>query len=213
MMNTQKVDIKSFVSEAFEYLNILTDCSINRSVNRYLLEFIANGYAKYGTSENFINHIDEWICTLVKIYPEIGFDHQTHQLHATIELIDQLVVIDDELKNDLGYIINVLSKYGLLIHYKTKNMDQQTTLARFFEYIEKQYPVIKDRFKGLGSSDPEVSREVIMDPRTRRIFRVTMEDCNTIKKLGILVGDGKENLIARKEMLMNFKFSKDMLDN
>jgi hypothetical protein len=213
MMNQNKVNVKDFVTEAFDYLNTLTDCSINRSVNRYLLEYIAYGYAQYGSTENFIENIDNWIRMLVKIYPEIGFDHATHQLHATIELIDQLVVIDDELKNDLDYIINILSKYGLLIHYRTKDVDNQTTLSRFFEFIERKYPVIQERYKGLGSSDPEISRQVIMDPRTRRIMRVTMEDINTMKTLGMLVGDGKENMKARKEMLMNFKFSKDMIDN
>lgn len=212
-MNGTQSSVKDFVTEAFDYLNILTDCSINRSVNRYLLEYIANGYAEYQTTENFIAHIDKWIRSLVKIYPEIGFDHESHQLHATIDLIDQLVVIDDELKHDLEYIIQILSKYGLLIHYRTKEIDNQTTLSRFFEYIERKYPVIKDRYKGLGSSNPEISRQVIMDPRTRRIMKVTMEDVNTMRTMSMLVGDGKENIKARKEMLMNFKFSKDMIDN
>jgi hypothetical protein len=211
-----KINVKDFVTEAFDYLNILEELSIDYSTNRYLLEYIAYGFAKYGgTAQGFIDNVDEWIRMLVKIYPEIGFDHVNNQVRATIDLIDQLVVIDDELVKDLEYIINILSKYGLLITYSLKKGEtkQTTTLIRFFENIEKMYPVIKDRYKGLGSSDASASKEVIMDPRTRRIIRVTVNDVNTMKIMGNLVGDDKDNVLARKEMLMNFKFTKADIDN
>lgn len=212
----KKVDVRDFVTEAFDYLNKLKECSIDRSVNRYLLEYIAYGFAKYGrTAEAFINNIDEWIRMLVKIYPEIGFDHSTNQIMATIDLVDQLVVIDDELVSDLGDIITIIEKYGLLIKYssKKKGVDDTTTLARFFEYIEDMYPVIKDRYKGLGSSSAIVSKEVIMDPRTRRIIRVNANDVTTMQRMGVLVGDGKENKRQRKDLLLDFKFTMDMIDN
>ena len=41
-----KINVRDFVTEAFDYLTNLETCSIDRSVNRYLLEYIANGYAK-----------------------------------------------------------------------------------------------------------------------------------------------------------------------
>lgn len=210
-----KIDVKDFVAEAFDYLSTLEECSIGRSVNRYLLEYIAYGFAKYGdTADKFIDNVDEWVRMLVKIYPEIGFDHKTHQIKAVIDYVDQLVVVDDDLVESLRYIINIQTKYGLLITYTTKGSQAQTTtIARFFEYIERMYPVIKDRYKGLGSSAAVVSKEVIMDPRTRRLLRVTMDDINTMKTMGMLIGDGKENKKNRKEMLMNFKFTMDMIDN
>ena len=210
-----KADVREFVTEAFDYLNILKECSINHSVNRYLLEYIANGYVKYGNSENFIAHIDEWIRMLAKIYPELGFDHETKQIRAVIDLQDQLVIVDDELMEDLQPIIDIQTKYGLLIEYKSesKGLNKTTPLSGFFEYIEDHYPVIKARYKGLGSSDAKVSKEVIMDPATRRIVRVKMEDINTYRRMGVLVGKSKDEVNARKDLLMDFKFTKDMIDN
>lgn len=211
-----KADIRSFVTETFDYLEHLNKCSIDRTVNRYLLEYIANGFATYGRSADaFIENVDEWIRKLVKIYPEIGFNHESKQVIATIDLIDQFVIIDDELLDALLPVIEVQEKYGLLITYrsKSKNIDKTTTLSKFFEYIEDMYPVIKDRYKGLGSSSAKVSEEVIMDPRTRRIVRVTANDIETMKTMAKLVGDSKENIRDRKEMLMNFKFTMDMIDN
>lgn len=208
-------DTREFVIEAFDYLAVLEKCSINHSVNRGLLEQIANGFVKYGTTDNFIEHINDWILSIIKIYPELKFDHDTNQIKAVINLEDQLVILDDELKTDLLPIIDIQTKYGLLIHFRSRsmNIDRQTVLSEFFEYIESHYPMIKERYKGLGSSDAKVSKEVIMDPNTRRIVRVNMNDPATFKRLGILVGKGKEDVEGRKELLMNFKFTEDMIDN
>lgn len=212
-----KINVRDFVTEAFDYLTNLETCSIDRSVNRYLLEYIANGFAKYGTTvDDFIDNVDDWIRMLVKVYPEIGFDHTTRQIKATIDYVDQLVVVDNELIDALMYVINIQKKYGLLITFKPKNTNtvpQTTTIGRFFERIERMYPMIRDRYKGLGSSTAVVSKEVIMDPRTRRLIRVSMDDYNTYDTMGMLIGDGKENKRNRKEMLMNFKFTMDMIDN
>jgi DNA gyrase/topoisomerase IV subunit B len=209
------VSVQDFVRDAFDYLNTLKECSIDHSVNRYLLEHIAHGIAMYNGIDGFIKNVDKWIRSLVKIYPELGFNHDTNQVTATIDLVDQLVIIDDELCDSLMPIIDIIRRYGFLIHYTSekRGLNKTTPISGFFEYIEDLYPVIKSRFKGLGSSDPSVMREVVMDPRTRRLIRVTANDVSTWQKMGILVGEGKENVRQRKEMLMNFKFTKADIDN
>lgn len=212
---SKKTDAKDFVTEAFDYLSTLSEVSINRSTNIYLLEYIAYGFAKYGdTVEDFENNVDSWVRMLVNIYPELGYDHRNHQIKAVIDLIDQLVVVDQDLINQLRYVIDIQKNYGIIIKYIDKNKQPvQTTISKFFEYVEKMYPSIKARYKGLGSSAAVVSKEVLMDPKTRRLLRVTMDDVNITRTMGMLVGDGKDNKNARKEMLMNFKFDMSMIDN
>jgi DNA gyrase/topoisomerase IV subunit B len=209
-----KVNTSDFVIEAFDYLAILEKSSINHSANRGLLEYVANGYVTYGNSENFIKNIDKWLKSLTNIYTELGFDHETNQIWATIDLQDQLIILDDELHKDLQPIIDIQTKYGLLIRWKSASakIDRTAPLSEFFEYIESRYPVIKDRYKGLGSSDASVSKEVIMDPRTRRIVRVSMNDPDTFRRLGVLVGKSKDEIEGRKQLLMDFDFTEDMID-
>jgi len=211
----KKEDAKDFVTKAFDYRNILTEVSINRSTNVYLLEYIAYGFAKYGdTVESFEDNADDWVRMLCKTYPELTYSRKSHQIKAVIDLIDQLVVVDNDLIEQLRYIIDIQKEYGLLVKYVDKNKQPvQTTILRYFEYIERLYPSIKARYKGLGSSAASVSREVLMDPKTRRLLRVTMDDAEIMKTMGMLVGDGKENKNARKEMLMGFKFDMSMIDN
>ena len=208
-------DTKAFVLEAFDYLAILEKCSINHSANRGLLEQVANGYVKYGNSDNFIKHINDWLKQVTKIYREIYFDKDTNQIFAVIDLQDQLIILDDELQHDLQPIIDIQTKYGMVIRWKSLSakIDRTAFLSEFFEYIESHYPSIKERYKVLGSSDAKVSKEVIMDPKTRRIVRVSMDDPDTIRRLGVLVGKSKDEIEGRKELLMDFKFTEDMIDN
>lgn len=212
---TNSPNVREFVIEAFDYLAILEKCSINHSANRGLLEQIANGYVKYGNTESFIKNINKWVKSVSKIYPELRFDYDTNQICATIDLHDQFIILDNELMEDLMPIIEVQMKHGLLIRWKSasRKIDRTAPLSEFFEYIESHYPLIKDRYKGLGSSDAKVSKEVIMDPKTRRIVRVSMNDPDTFRRLGILVGKSKDEVEGRKELLMNFKFTEDMIDN
>ena len=211
------MNAKEFVRDNFDYLNKLIELSVKLTCNRYLLEYVANGFATYGsTVDDFVNNVDKWLRSLAKVYREIGFDHKTKQIKATIDLTDQLILIDDNLINDLVYIIETQKKYGLLVHFHSekRQLNNTTTLAVFFEYIQDRYPKINDRFKGLGSSSASVSKTVIMNPKTRRLIRVTMEDVDMMRRMAsMLVGDGKENINARKEMLLNFKFDKEDIDN
>ena len=212
----QKSLAGNLVSDIFDYLANLTDVSITRSTSPQLLEFIAEGFVKYGnTVKGFEDHIDEWMAEIIKIYPEMTYDLKIHQLKAVIDLHDHLVIIDDDLIEQLQYNINAIRKYGLIIEYPEKNtgIKKSVTLSKFFEDVERFYPTIKDRYKGLGSSPAYASREVIMDPKTRRLLRVSMDNPNVNTIMGNLVGSGKENITARKEMLMNFKVTKDMIDN
>lgn len=210
-----KENIKTFINEAFNYRERLEECSINRSADRYLLEYIAYGLSKYKSVNNFIKNVDKWIRSLTSIYSELGFDHKSNQITAVINYTDQLIVVDQSLYDELSYIINILDKYGLIIEFnKPGEPKKSMTLLHFFETVERMYPKIKDRYKGLGSSAPSVSREVIMDPRTRRLLRVKISDLDkTVDTLATLVGDGKYNKEQRKDMLMNFKFTMDMIDN
>ena len=212
----KNITASELVTDVFDYLANLTDVAITRSTDVQLLEFIAEGFAKYGnTVEGFEKNIDKWLGNIIKIYPEMSYDHKIHQLKAVINLHDHLVIIDNDLIEQLQYNINAIRKYGLIIQYpdRSTGKNRSTTMSKFFEEVERFYPTIKDRYKGLGSSPAYASREVIMDPKTRRLLRVSMDNPNVNTIMGNLVGSGKENMSARKEMLMNFKVTKDMIDN
>ena len=200
---------KTFIRDAFTYLETLDTISVDRSINRYLLEHIAHGFVKYGSVEGFIENANIWIRDLCKTFPELRFDDDTNQIIATIDYVDQVVIVDDSLYVALYDIIEILSKYGLLVEYDGAGV---VTVCRFFEIIQKKYPTIKERYKGLGSSDATVSREIVMRPETRRIFRVDASDPNVMGSMAMLVGKRKEDIAARKEMIEQYRWVPSDID-
>ena len=53
-----------------------------------------------------------------------------------------------------------------------------------------------------------------MDPNSRRIIRITVSDAQRLEReLNILSGKTKADIMDRKQLLDNFDFKKEMLDN
>jgi hypothetical protein len=200
---------KEFVREAFDYNTTLDNVASHLFTNPYLLELIAYGFVKYGeTVEDFTKNSKKWLNFASGIFKEIGYDKETHQVYGVINYVDFVVVIDEAIIRSLKYVIDVQKKYGLIVKYKYGNETITTTLSKFFETIQRSYPQIKDRYKGLGSSDPAVVAEVVMNPKTRRIYRVTIDDIERTKeRMSVLIGKDRDCAKQRKEMLLVFKFT------
>ena len=58
-----------------------------------------------------------------------------------------------------------------------------------------------DRYKGIGEVNSDVLRETAMDPKTRKIIKVTMNNVPAAKKwAGILLGN--DDINAKKDLFM-----------
>lgn len=206
---------RELITDAFEYNNILHDVAISRSSNEDLLELIAFGFAKYGESvEAFKKNWKKWLNMASGTFKEIGFDETNNQVYGVYHLIDFVVVIDDSLIHELKYVIDAQKKYGLIVKYKYNGDEYASLLSEFFNFAEKRYPIIKDRYKGLGSNPAIATKETMMDPNTRRLIRINVSDAYALaKELDILSGKTKQDILGRKELLDNFEFKKEMLDN
>ena len=211
-----RISAPTFVHTTFEYLSTLRDASITRNVNPQFLEYIAWGIANNGGDINkFIKNIDKWMLSLADVYPEIGYNKDTKQITNVIDYHDQLVVLDEYLVESIREIIDVIIIYGVFIKYKSKKLGKEitNTLSTFYADMEKYYPTIKNRYKGLGSSPAIISKEVIMDPKTRRIIRLTMNDALIMQQMSTLLAKDKDSLSARKDLISGFHFTKNDIDN
>ena len=126
-----------------------------------------------------------------------------------------MVVLDEYLVESIKYIIDTIMVYGVMITYTSKKLGTTVTntLSTFYADMEKYYPTIKNRYKGLGSSPAIISKEVIMDPKTRRIIRLTMNDALIMQQMGVLLAKDKDSLLARKDLISSFHFTKNDIDN
>ena len=123
--------------------------------------------------------------------------------------------MDEYLVQSIRPIIDVISEYGVMITYSSRKLNTEVTntLSTFYVDMEKYYPTITNRYKGLGQSPAQVSKEVIMDPKTRRIIRLTMNDALIMQQMSVLLAKDKDSLIARKNLITGFNFTKNDIDN
>ena len=67
-----------------------------------------------------------------------------------------------------------------------------------------------NRFKGLGETQPDVLLEVGMNPETRRIAQITIEDVEKAEEIiNLISGDDAD---ARKEWIMNNPYTPDVVE-
>lgn len=78
--------------------------------------------------------------------------------------------------------------------------------------LKKENKEIKkiNRFKGLGETDPEVLFEVGMNPETRRIAQITIEDVEKAEEIiNLISGDDAD---ARKEWIMDNPYTPEVVE-
>ena len=85
------------------------------------------------------------------------------------------------------------------------------TLGQFFQRVQKYYPKIVTRYKGLGELKPGDLWETTMNPNNRILIRLTIKEMeDEIRKFNILHGDADEE---RKAMVSAFQLDREFLDN
>jgi DNA gyrase/topoisomerase IV subunit B len=73
---------------------------------------------------------------------------------------------------------------------------------------------IEQRYKGLGESDAIMSFPSLMNPKTRRLVRLTMDDViKTTETFRLLHGDSNELREARRQLLANADITLQDIDN
>ena len=78
--------------------------------------------------------------------------------------------------------------------------------------LKKENKEIKkiNRFKGLGETEPEVLFEVGMNPETRRIAKITIEDVEKAEEIiNLISGDDAD---ARKEWIMDNPYTPEVVE-
>lgn len=86
---------------------------------------------------------------------------------------------------------------------------------KVIECIIALMPKIKDRMKGLGQTNKEILTRTTLDPKTRTLIRVDINDDleGAMAIIKTLRGSGMEDLQARKAMLAAFEIDADDIDN
>ena len=93
----------------------------------------------------------------------------------------------------------------------TGEWDKGNTVGQVFKKSTKYDNKIIARWKGLGAIPPEIFWDAVLNPKKRRLVRLTVEDLEKdLYKMRVLHGSDPK---LRRELLQTYKLDKDDLDN
>ena len=150
-------------------------------------------------------------------FPEVEFDEKNKIIKGVINGKYQTFELSDRFLNKSQELLEIIKKWSNnkklnLINKKTGSQHQLSLLG-ILKILKSYQPNILHRFKGLGENSDEEIKETIMDPNTRSLIRVNIEDvANDMKVFGILRGTTQSEIQQRKEMMKDFKIDRSMID-
>lgn len=231
LSKSQLINFLSSTSSYVDEMNLLVE---HYKINDYLLELILSEFAFYAYNPD-IDDIDfsklgqyvEYFHKNRNVienkigekFPEMYYDNKDNLIKGVIDGKYQLIEVSESLVRRASKLICILGRWGfpkvgsfVLKDLKTGN-ESKLSMLETLKILKKYQPNILHRFKGLGENDDEDIKTTIMDPNTRTLIRVNIDDIlNDMKTFQILRGNSPQDILNRKQMMRSFKIPKENID-
>ena len=220
-----KGQFKAFLTANKKYLDEL-EYLVNRTgCNCDILELVCNHLIDAGLDVNTIldrKHYkfdrEYFKKKIEKDLPEITYDNINGSIYGAYNGDEYNLIIDDLFISQIYGFASILAQSpSLYVISKNKNEPDEEfefqTIGEFLRSIRYKYDVdVEQRFKGLGDVDPELLFYSTLNPKVRKLVKLTMDDVDeTLKSVMILRGSKyAEN---RRNILISKDISDDDLDN
>ena len=158
--------------------------------------------------------VDNLMMTLNKKFPELRIEgrHISGPLYGRYQALNISVPFIRRFKS----LIDIFIIYGINLSWsdkKSKKDKTYGTIAEFCNAMSKYNATIQTRFKGLGEAQYDEISETIMDPRKRRLVRLTITDLEEdLRKMRILHDDSQEYRVLRKQLMADYDVNPDEID-
>lgn len=162
-------------------------------------------------------NIDRLMEHIQSEFPEVEYDSKNKIIKGIINGKYQTFEITDRFLKKSAELIALIKKWSKgksikLINKKTGS-EHSLSLLGILKILKSYQPNILHRFKGLGENSEDEIKQTIMDPNTRSLIRVNIEDIeNDLKVFQILRGTSPLDALERKNMMKNFKVDKSIID-
>ncbi len=129
-----------------------------------------------------------------------------YELLFTDEQVDRRVIIDADFLSSLSYK-QMIEGFNLKLPVTLEMGSKKKIINRLDEIYNDAMEMVKEnmevqRYKGLGEMNPEQLWETTMNPETRRLIRVTLEDAaETDRIFSVLMGEAVE---PRREFIETY---------
>lgn len=213
-------EFKEFIYNTQEYANELIRISKHFGVSKFLIErvaaYLTMTYGKPDMNEFFEDNkkVVKFMEIVQKKFPEVTLKGR-NSLRGVVDGHFQSISINNRFIKKIEDLSEIYLKYGYnLIVVEKKGEPEQMSIGEFLDATNKYTIKILRRFKGLGEASSKQLWDTTLNPDTRILIQLTMEDVEKdLKIFEKLHGQSKQNLEDRKKMMSSYKIKREDLDN
>lgn len=197
-----------------EYSLELENLGKKSTCGERIIEYVCYYKLIYGNNTKKFKEMIE------KQFPEMEYDMKTKSLAGTWEGEQFSLICDSLFDRSAVRFLKVLTQNpSLFVYVKgSKNGDtkfDKMTIGEFFDTMGRRYIIkIDQRFKGLGEAEAELLFITTMNPKLRKLLRITMPDTKkAIDTFKILHQKSEAMIDERRKLLDEADISYADIDN
>lgn len=151
-----------------------------------------------------------------KLLPEMIYDAENNSIYGAYNGNFYSLIMDDVFSMMAEvFMSSLVSNDDLFVESRNKHEGgpwERQTIGEFFKSVKSEYKIeIPQRFKGLSEVDPKLLFTTTMNPKTRKLVRLTMEDRDRAIEHMLLL-HGSKNVEGRRQLMLNTKIDDDDID-
>lgn len=211
-------EVLSFLEMNKGYYDAIVElASTKLACHPILVEIICYHIVKYGIGTK------EFVDAVLKDFPEMKYDETNCSLYGAYNGEIYGLILDKEFltfaKDFLPMVEENPSPY---VSYNNKDAHDMSvydmapmTIGTFYNEINAHFNInAEQRFKGLGEASDKLMFLTSLNPKTRKLIRLTMEDREKVIDAVLkLHGKDPKYREARRQLLANADITYDDLDN
>jgi DNA gyrase subunit B len=219
-----KKDLIKALGHTTDYLSELQTLVKRSACNIVVLEYICY-FIMLTSALPEDKRSKEFQKMLTKKFPELHYHADYESIMGSYEGENITLIIDKIFFKMARRFLRILAEsptFYLLCENRNASKDDPRsddwdlmTLGQFLVMCDKSFQVgIEQRYKGLGESDADMIFPSMMNPKTRKLLRITMHDAKeAMATLQLLHGDGDEWREARRKLLKEADITLEDIDN
>ena len=197
-------EVRDFCVNNKTYNDILSELYKFYYTHPDIIEFVV----RYGKDKDFDKK-------LKSVFPEMKYEN--HTLSGSYLGAYQFMFLDssfDYKTEKLRELIDEVNGGNIYYDYKGVNDDtwhKKKSIGTINKAVMKYDPTIMARWKGLGTINPDVFWETVLNPNKRTLVQLTVTDLEEdMRKMRVLHGTDPK---LRRELLQSYNLDKDDIDN